>query len=394
MATGEKPYRVYRGGRVKGRVPLERRRDEPAPSTRRNGREPRPPKVRRPRKRWSWPRRIAVAIVALILFLILWTFLGYLSVRGGVRDANKRLPANVRAVLAKDKGALISNPSNILLLGTDHLNNDARVTDFHSDSIMLIHTDPGRHRLAYLSIPRDLQVTIPGYGPNKINAAMQIGGPALAIRTVKYLTGLSINHVLIIDFHDFRKLIDAVGGITVNVPEPILSNKFDCPYATQARCDRWKGWRFAKGPQHMNGWRAQIYSRIRENQLDPSYTDFTRAQHQQQVLRATIKKLTSLSTFFNLPFDGASLIKPLTTDLTTWDFFQLGWVFKRAPESHALHCRLGGNQDPTGTSDIIPSEDNRSVIGMVTGASAPQPPRPGTGFFGPGCFIGNTGPNR
>src|SRR5579864_8914215 len=119
MATGEKPYRVYRGGRVKGRVPLERRA-EPTPSPRRNGRGPRAPKVRRPRKRWGWPKRIGVALVALILFFVLWTFLGYLSVRSGVQAANKRLPADVRPTLAKDKGALISNPSDILLLGTDH----------------------------------------------------------------------------------------------------------------------------------------------------------------------------------------------------------------------------------------------------------------------------------
>jgi len=393
MATGEKPYRVYRGGRVKGRVPLERRK-EPSPSTRRDGREPRSPRVRRPRRRWGWPKRIGVAVILLILLLVIWTFAGYMSVRSGVKSANARLPADVPPTLARDKGALISNPSDILLLGTDHLNNDQRVNDFHADSIMLLRTDPSRHRLVYLSIPRDLRVAIPGHGEDKVNAAMQIGGPGLAVRTIESFTGLPINHVLIIDFHDFRKLIDAVGGITVDVPERILSNKFDCPYPTQSRCDRWQGWRFAKGPQHMNGWRAQIYSRIRENKLDPSYTDFTRAQHQQQVLRATIKKLTSVSTFLKLPFDGGAMVKPLTTDLSAWDFFQLGWVFKRAPASHALHCRLGGNSDPTGTSDIIPSEDNRSVIGMVTGASAAQPPRPGTGFFGPGCFVGSTGPNR
>jgi anionic cell wall polymer biosynthesis LytR-Cps2A-Psr (LCP) family protein len=176
------------------------------------------------------------------------------------------------------------------------------------------------------------------------------------------------------------------------VPEPILSNKFDCPYRTQARCDRWKGWRFAKGPQHMNGWRAQIYSRIRENQLNPRDNDITRGDRQQQVLRAVIGKLTGVSTFIKAPFSGDSYVDPLTTDLSAWDFLQLFWVMKRASASSTLHCRLGGNTDPAGTSDIIPSEDNRSVIGMVTGASAPQPPRPGTGTFGPGCFVGHTGP--
>ena len=389
MARVEKPYRVYRGGRVKGKVPLERRVEAPR---RRNGREPGKPKIRRPRKPWSWPRRIGVALVLLILLFVIWALVGFLSVRSGVKAANKRLPADVRPTLVKDKGSLLGHASDILLLGTDHMNTDQRVSDFHSDSVIVLRTDPGRHRLVYLSIPRDLRVDVPGHGEDKINAAMQIGGPALAVRTVERFTGLPVNHVLIIDFHDFHKLIDNLGGITINVPEPILSNKFDCPYSTQARCDRWKGWRFAKGPQHMNGWRAQIYSRIRENQLNPADNDITRGERQQQVLHAVIAKLTSFSTFVKAPFDGASYVDPLTTDLSAWNFVELAWVMKRASASSTLHCRLGGNTDPTGSSDIIPSEDNRSVIGMVTGATAAQPPRPGTGTYGPGCYVGHAGP--
>jgi hypothetical protein len=82
-------------------------------------------------------------------------------------------------------------------------------------------------------------------------------------------TGLPINHVVVVNFHSFSKLIDKLGGVDINVPEAILSNKFDCPYSTNTRCERWKGWRFRKGVQHMNGYRALIYSRVRENQLNP-----------------------------------------------------------------------------------------------------------------------------
>ena len=131
---------------------------------------------------------------------------------------------------------------------------------------MLIRTDPGKHRLAFLSIPRDLRVEIPGNGAAKINAAFQIGGAALALRTVKSLTGLDVNHVAFVDFDRFRDLIDSVGGIDVDVPAPILANQFDCPYSA-ARCRTWDGWRFEKGRQHMNGQRALIYSRIRKNRL-------------------------------------------------------------------------------------------------------------------------------
>jgi polyisoprenyl-teichoic acid--peptidoglycan teichoic acid transferase len=385
MPAGEKPYRVYRGGRVKGKVPLER----PGQAPGRDGRAPGAPKIRRPRKQWSRRKKILVVLLTLFVLLVIWAIAGFLAFRSGVAAANKRVPASVRPALAKQNGLLLNKSTTILLLGSDHANNDQRVADFHADSIMLLRTDPSRHRLVYLSIPRDLRVEIPGHGLAKVNAAMQIGGPALALRTVENLTNLPVHHVMVIDFHDFRKLIDNVGGITVDVPEPILSNRFDCPYTVE-RCRTWKGWRFAKGNQHMNGWRAQIYSRIRENQLDPSDSDITRGERQQAVLRATIRKLTSVSTFFKLPFVGGDLMKPLTTDLSAWQLVQLGWVLKRAPGSKALHCRLGGTGDPSGSSDIVGTQENLLVIQMVKGASAPQPPPPGSGPFGPGCVVGTS----
>src|SRR5205814_8216388 len=260
-----------------------------------------------------------------------------------------------------------------------------RSSDHHSDSMMLLRTDPSRHRLVYLSIPRDLGVTIDGVY-QKINAAMQIGGPKLAIKTVDDLFGsqLQINHVVIVDFGSFEKLINAVGGIDINVPEKILSNRFDCPYKTSARCQQWQGWSFRKGVQHMSGHQALIYSRVRENRLNPGDTDFSRAQHQQQVMQATLSKMASASMFFRLPFDGGSLMEPISTDLSTWDFLQLGWVKFRAGST--IHCRLGGSATRNGF--ITSTQENIQVIQEVLGHSAPQPPAPGTGLFGPGCGTG------
>ena len=152
----------------------------------------------------------------------------------------------------------------------------------------------------------------------------------------------------------------------------------------------WKGWRFAKGVQHMDGRRAEIYSRIRENQLNPRDTDISRGERQQQVIRAVEAKLLGFGTWFDLPLKGGDYLKPLTTDLSAWQFIQLGWVLKRAPASKALHCRLGGTGDPNGTSDIIGSPENASVIAEVTGQSAPQPPSRFGGLFAPGCLVGTT----
>jgi polyisoprenyl-teichoic acid--peptidoglycan teichoic acid transferase len=388
MPTGEKPYRVYRGGRVKGRVPLERPQARPD----RDGRAPRQPKTRRPRRRWSWKRRIGLGLLLLLVVIVVWAIAGYLSFRSGVAKANDRMQQTspgIDQVLTKQNGILLSNSTSILLLGRDHENTDRRVGLNNSDSIMILHTDPGRHRLVYLSIPRDLRVPIPGYGEDRINSALPRGGTKLAVRTIENFTGLDINHVMIVDFRSFKSLIDNIGGVDINVPEPILSNKFDCPY-NAAGCARWKGYRFGKGWQHMDGKRALIYSRIRENQLDPSESDITRGERQQQVMRAVLRKLLGFSTFLKLPFDGSDLLEPLTTDLSAWQFVQLGWVMKRAGQKDALHCRLGGTATSIGgASVIVGTEENLSVVQMVTGRSAPQPPPPGSGPFGPGCVVGS-----
>jgi LCP family protein required for cell wall assembly len=295
----------------------------------------------------------------------------------------------VTPVLAKQDGLLLSKPTTMLLLGRDHENTDQRVGLNHSDSIMILRTDPSRHRLVYLSIPRDLRVPIPGHGEDRINATFPLGGAALTIRTIKDLTGLEINHVMIVDFRSFKSLIDNIGGIDVNVPAPILSNKFDCPYKA-SRCARWPGYRFHKGLQHMNGQRALVYSRIRENQLNPSDSDITRGLRQQAVMRAVMAKLLGVGTVVKLPFNGDSLLQPLTTDLSAWQFVQLGWVIKRAGQANALHCRLGGTATSIGgASVIVGGEENRSVVQMVMGRAAPQPPPPGSGQYGPGCVVGN-----
>ena len=379
-ASGEKPYRVYKGGRQKGKVPLSARDERKQERDRERG------VVRRQRRPWTWRRWTLVTVLVLVVLFVIWAVAGYLSVNSGVADANRRLAPGTTSVLTKQNGLILDSPTNILLLGTDHSTNQpGRSTDEHSDSMMLVRTDPSRHRITYLSIPRDLGVTINGVY-QKINGAMQLGGPKLAVETVDQLLGsqLPVNHVAVVDFSSFKKLIDAVGGIDVNVPENILSNRFDCPYSTATRCQQWQGWRFHKGVQHMDGHTALIYSRIRENRLDPSWTDFKRSQNQQAVMQATLAKLASPTRFFSLPFDGSSLLAPISTDLSTWDFVQLAWVKFRAGDT--VHCRLGGSA--TGNGYITGTEENIQVVQEVLGASAPQPPAPGTGLFGPGCVVG------
>ena len=317
-------------------------------------------------------------LLVLLLLIAVWGAFSYVAFASGVHAANDRLPRRAEAALTEQDGLLLSNPTHILVLGTDHAKTNERSGLQHSDSMIVLRTDPEHHRLYYLSILRDLRVEIPGYGTQKINAAFQIGGAALAIRTVRAVTGLPINHVVTVDFADFQTLIDELGGITVDVPAPILSNKFDCPYPP-ARCASWPGWRFPKGEQELDGRRALVYSRIRENRLNPADSDASRAGRQQQVVQAITSKISSPGTLVKMPFMGGDLLKPVATDLSPWQLLQLGWVKFRAGTT--IHCRLGGV--PSG-GYILRDEEAANVLLMVEGKAAVQPPLKGN-LYGSGC---------
>ena len=395
MAPDEKPYRVYKGGRVKGKVPsaptrtsssAQRSRVRPTAGgdKRTRFRGPGGTRFSLP-KRPPWRRLIVFGLLGLIVLFVVWSVASYFALASGVSDANKRLDRRAHAALNKQSGLLLSHATDILVLGTDNAPIAGRTGDNHSDSIMLVRADPSHHRIAYLSIPRDIVVPIPGVGNAKINFAMQSGGIPLAIRTVRDLTGLQINHVIEVNFASFKGLIDALGGITVDVPDAVRSNRFDCPYKTATRCQQWQGWRFHKGPQHMNGQQALIYSRIRENLLNPrESSDFFRASRQQAVIQATLSKFTSLGTLIGAPFNAGSWVKPITTDLSTSQMIELGWVKFRSSTANALHCRLGADLGAGGTG--APSEDNPLTIAMFLGRSAPQLP---SSTFGPGCARGH-----
>jgi LCP family protein required for cell wall assembly len=380
MAREDKPYRVYRGGRAKGGVPTLTRRPRPAPpKPARDGRPP-PERYRGPgptkrERRFGIGRIVFVSVILLILLLIGWTVAGYLAVRSGVQEANDRLGDRAKAQLAPQDGLMFSSPSMILVVGSDHSTHPTRRGNRLADSIMLIRTDPEHHSLSYLSIPRDLQVDVPGFGHEKVNSALPLGGPSLMIRTIRESFGFEVNHIILLDMTSFKEVIDALGGIDVDVRSPAVT-KHECPYPSAERCRRWGGWRFGRGIQHMDGKRARIYARIRNNEVAPGEGDLNRTGRQQQVLQATLGKMVGLGTFVKLPFIGDELVKPLATDLTTPQVFQLGWLRFRASKDRTTYCRLGVTGD---------GDDNAAVLLMFSGKSAIQPPSPTSGA---GCLKG------
>jgi LCP family protein required for cell wall assembly len=368
---------VYKGGRATGGVPTLTRRPRPAAKPASGDGRPaepyRGPGPHKRERRFGPGKIVTLVIVLTILLLIGWTVAGYLAVRSGVQKANERLSPAAKGQLAPQDGLMFSTPSMILVVGSDHSTHPTRRGSRLADSIMLIRTDPDRNTMSYLSIPRDLEVEMPGYGHEKINSALPLGGPQLMIRTVREAFGFDVNHIVLLDMTSFKEVIDALGGIEVDVRSPAVT-KHECPYPSAEKCRRWGGWRFGRGRQHMDGKRARIYARIRANELNRAEGDLNRTGRQQQVLQATLGKMVGVETFVRLPFVGDEFVSPLTTDLSTPQVFQLGWLRFRAGRGGSIYCRLGFTGD---------GDDNAEALLMFAGESALQRPSLITG--GAGC---------
>jgi LCP family protein required for cell wall assembly len=380
MAREDKPYRVYRGGRATGGVPTLTRTPKPERGKKQPRQAPKPQRyagpgpAKRPR-RFGTGRIIFLVVLALLLFLVGWTVAGYLSIRSGMKEANGRLGDAAKAQLVPQDGWMLSQPSTTLIVGSDHSSHPTRRGNRLADSIMLLRTDPDHHSITYLSIPRDLEVEVPGFGHEKINSTLPLGGPQLTIRTIRDALGIPVNHVILLDMTSFRQVVDALDGVEVDVPKAAVT-KVECPYPSAERCARWGGWRFGRGRQEMDGKRAQIYARIRKNELDPGESDLNRVGRQQQVLQATLDEMVSVGAYMRLPFIGDDLVSPLTTDLSTNELFQLGWLRFRSSDDRTVYCRLGLTGD---------GDDNAAVLTMFNGTSAIQPPNPTSGA---GCLRG------
>jgi polyisoprenyl-teichoic acid--peptidoglycan teichoic acid transferase len=388
--VAEKPYKVYRGGRAKGPLKPLRADFDGRKSDGRSGPKPKEPKAPRRPRRFGLRRALLLLVMGLVVATLVWALLGLLAVRRGVGQANDRLDDRAPAALTAS-GAILTVPVNTLVIGAD---NGGTIKDRQgagrADSLIVIRTDPDEHRISYLHIPRDLYIPIPGQSNDRVNAAFAIGGPALTIETVEAFTGLEINHVVQVNFGSFRDVVDAVGGITIDNPEPVLS-KFECPFKGAERCATFKGWRFRQGELHLDGRRALIYARIRKNDLNPNESDITRGERGQRVIDAIQGEVVSVSGFLRMPLIGDDVVKPLATDLSTGELLQLAWVRKRASAENTLRCRLGGTPVNIGGASVLQSsEDNADVVGMFLGRSAPQRPARGQPFDG-GCFVGNVG---
>jgi polyisoprenyl-teichoic acid--peptidoglycan teichoic acid transferase len=156
---------------------------------------------------------------------------------------------------------------NIALYGVDSREDGESA---RSDTIILVTIDPSTHEVGMMSIPRDLQVDIPGLGTEKINAAYAQGGRALTRAVVEYHFDIDIHYYAEVDFVGFINIVDTVGGVVIDNPAVIKDDNYE-----------WTRVYFDAGVQHLDGENALRYVRTRYDD-----NDFARGMRQQQVLRA------------------------------------------------------------------------------------------------------------
>ena len=154
-----------------------------------------------------------------------------------------------------------------------------------ADTLMLVRAGGGAFKK--LSIPRDTFADIPGQGAQKINAAYAFGGAALQIHTVEDFLGIDIDHVVILDFQGFADFIDAIGGVTVNLPDKVHSR------ISGGSSNGGITLKLDRGANDLDGQQALALARTRENLANPAEDDTDRARRQQLILAGIKNRLTS-----------------------------------------------------------------------------------------------------
>lgn len=214
-----------------------------------------------------------IVVLCLTVLLLLVAVAGaalHLLVQSRVRDM-QTFPDPFASIPASERPPAPAEPSlTILLAGID---SELDTSPGRSDALMLVRLTADRRHAYVVSIPRDSWVNIPGHGMDKVNAAYAFGGQTLAVRTVERLTGVRIDHVAVVDMAGFRELTNALGGVTITVPEDVTDPHFVS---------------FPAGTRRLDGAAALAY--VRERRGLPR-GDLDRVRRQQEFLKAVLEQI-------------------------------------------------------------------------------------------------------
>ncbi|MDP9222742.1 MAG: LCP family protein [Actinomycetota bacterium] len=253
---------------------------------------------------WQWA---IVGVVVLALSGAGFAAWAYFHLQGEVQvhlktvTQQKDQAKSFNALLVGSDSRTGLTPAQQLKLGAN------AVPGRRADTIILAHVDPQTNEVTMVQFPRDLYVPIHGRGKDKINSAIEPGGPSNLIATIKDLTGLKINHYVQVNLDGFRELVNAIGGVDVCVPQKI-------PFDTHTGLQVTK-----PGMIHFGGDEALRFVRAREVFANG---DFTRIQNQQRFLQAAIAKGTQKSTLFN-PAKVTGIYKAVGRNLRIDDYTSL-----------------------------------------------------------------------
>jgi polyisoprenyl-teichoic acid--peptidoglycan teichoic acid transferase len=230
----------------------------------------------------------------------------------------------------------LDRPVNILVLGVDsagynHIGSYTPVEALsgNSDTMLLIRILPKTHQVNVLSIPRDTRVEIPGFGPDKINAANVDGGVSLSAKTVSgMLRDIPIDRYIRVDTEGFTHLVDALGGVEINVPKPM-----DYVDRTQKLHIH-----FLTGRQVLNGKQLQEYVRFRHDELG----DIGRVQRQQEIVKALLHKLIQPYNLGKLQQILQVFQQNIDSDLSLGEMFAIAQELKGIDRNHFNLVMLPG----------------------------------------------------
>ncbi|MEV4619286.1 LCP family protein [Asanoa sp. NPDC049573] len=248
----------------------------------------------KPARRRRWRRAVLIVLSVLVLLGGGGALAATLYVRDVDNDV-ERIEAfeAVPEAARPPKVEAAKDALNFLVLGSDSRDPE-NAGGSRSDTIIVLHLTKDRSSAQMVSIPRDTWVHVPaskdgkhGNVDAKINAAFAWGGVPLMVQTVENYTKVRIDHVAMVDFSGFKEIVDALGGVDIDVEESFTST-----HSLNADSIR----QFHKGPQTMDGAAALDYARERFAFRDG---DFARIRHQQQVIKAILNKAASGGTLTN-----------------------------------------------------------------------------------------------
>ncbi len=317
-----------------------------------------------PRQRRMRRRRIISAVLGITLLLIVG---GSVAAYAFIRSTNDIIhpPQTQLDTIAQQmaKAKAPGEPFYMVIMGEDTRPGEKQA---RSDTLIVAHVDPQLKRVAMMSIPRDSRVAIPGHGTDKINAAAQIGGPALTIKTVTAFTGLPITHYVVLDFNGFKSIVDAMGGVTIDVPfrinDPMAANHVKSAQIIE------------KGVQKLDGAHALTFVRARHQ--FPSQ-DIQRMANQQYFIKELVKQAKTQAAN---PFKTFAIVnafaRAVKTDLTIQELAGLAIDFKGMQDSDMQTVTMpGGDQTINGISYIIPNISGMKEIVRKMEAGLPIDPK-------------------